>query len=59
MIRFLYFKEQELQATRKQETFQVVAEYCYHWSLRQGWFQLDPKNKLPGGRVVANRDGSN
>ena len=54
----LYFKECELKATRSCETFMAVAEYCFHWSLRQGWFQLDENGKLPGGKKILNRDGS-
>ena len=57
-LRFLYLKEVELRATRDDETFSTVAEYCYHWSMRQGWFQHDPEDKLPGGKKIENRDGS-
>ena len=26
--------------------------------MRQGWFQHDPEDKLPGGKKIENRDGS-
>ena len=59
MFRFKYFKEVELRATGEEDTFQLVAEYCYHWSMRQGWFQMSPEDKLPGGKKIGNRDGTN
>ena len=58
LCRLLYYKEVELRAKREEETFSVVAEFCFHLSLRQGWFQLLGENKLPGGRSIRNRDGS-
>ena len=55
-----YFKETELGAIGDKETFMDVAEYCYQWSIGQGWFQMDPADKLlPGGKKIQNRDGSN
>ena len=52
-----YFKECELCADEN-HSFNDVAEYCYQWSLSQGWFQLDGRDKLPGGPRIGNRDGS-
>lgn len=57
--RFKYFKEVELKADREDDTFPLVAEYCYHWSMRQGWFMMAPEDKLPGGQKIGNRDGTN
>ena len=36
----------------------MVADFCYHWSMRQGWFQFSSKDKMPGGKSIVNRDGS-
>ena len=58
-LRLKYFKEVELRATREEDTFQMVAEYCFHWSMRQGWFQFSPEDKLPGGKKIQNRNGTN
>ena len=55
----LYLKETELGAGGSEETFSHVAEYCHMWSCGQGWFQFNPEDKLPGGKKIANRDGSN
>ena len=52
-----YFKESELCANEN-HSFGDVAEYCYQWSVSQGWFQFDGNDKLPGGPKIRNRDGS-
>ena len=53
-----YLKEEELCATDEKYTFSSVAEYCYNWSATQGWFQLSPTDKMPGGKKIGNVDGS-
>lgn len=54
-----YIKETELGAIKDWETYQMVAEYLYHLSMGQGWFQFSKKSRIPGGRQIQNRDGSN
>ena len=55
----LYLKENELGARKSEETFSMVAEYCHMWSCGQGWFQFNPNDKLPNGKKIGNRNGTN
>ena len=54
-----YVKETELGARKEFETFPMVAEYLFHLSMGQGWFQFQKKSRTPGGKQIQNRNGSN
>ena len=53
-----YLKEVELGAINRNETYQMVAEYLFHLSMAQGWFQFERNSRLPGGKRIENRNGS-